>query len=98
MAQYLSAALAFARKIFAVERLPDAGPQDARRSERPSVLRLLFAAEPLPSDPPLPQRARRGVSALLFAHEPLPQNPPGPSRRRFPWLKWLLAPERIDPK
>ncbi len=98
LAQYLTSGIRFTRKIFAIERLPEAAPQVAHRGERPSIRKLLFAVEPLPRDPPLPSRARFELAKSLFAPEALPRDPPGPPRRRSHWLRWLFAPERIDQK
>ncbi len=97
LTQYLTSAVGFARKVFAVERLPEPEPQPPA-TERPSLLRRLFAVEPLPSEPASPHPARSGFVKLLLARETLPRDPPLARRRRSPWLRWLLAPEHLDDK
>jgi hypothetical protein len=90
------------RNLLARERLDEAPaavePAPARRAG-PSLLSMLFAPEPLPLDPEPPPKIRGGgLAAALFAREPLPEDPPAPPRgRRARWLRWLVAPERLDP-
>jgi hypothetical protein len=96
LTQYLTSAVGFARKIFAVERLAEPEPQAVQATQRTSLLRLLFAVEPLPCDPPPPRQARPSLAKLLLAPESLPEDPPLARRRRSQWLRWLFAPERLD--
>jgi hypothetical protein len=90
------------RNLFARERLDEAPAEvetvPARRAG-PALVSMLFAPEPLPLDPESPPRVHRGgLAAALFAREPLPEDPPAPPRgRRGRWLRWLAAPERLDP-
>ncbi len=58
----------------------------------------LLAPERLPVDPEVPPRRRRDDwLRILFELEPLRHDAPAPPRRRGRWLRWLLAPERLDP-
>ena len=70
MARFANAFLRFLRAVFGREELPQA-PALPERPARPSVLRLLFAPEPLPMDPPLAPRRRGRFFAWLFAPERL---------------------------
>ncbi|HSD20379.1 MAG TPA: hypothetical protein VLC54_10090 [Anaeromyxobacter sp.] len=59
---------------------------------------MLLAPEPLPRDPEEAPRRRRGWLRLLLAIETLERAPaPPPRPRRSRWLRWLFAPEPLDP-
>jgi len=101
MAQIWRSLFALAREIFTWERLPVDEPKGRARSERRSLLSLLFAPEPLPFDPHRPRRGSASWLRWIFFPEPIVPEPPPPGpahsrRRRASWLRWLLAPERID--
>ncbi len=84
--------LTFARESLGDERR---SATSARRAPG-RFLRLLFAAETLPIDPPAPLRRRAGSLHGLFAPESLPQDPvPPPSREAPSMLRALFAPEPL---
>lgn len=59
---------------------------------------MLFALEPLETEPERPRRPHRAGAGALFAREPLAQEPPAPrAARRAHWLRWLFSPETLDP-
>jgi hypothetical protein len=70
MARFTQAAARFLRAVFGREELPPA-PEAAPEPPRRSTLSLLFAPDPLPSDPPSPARPRGRWLAWLFAPERL---------------------------
>jgi len=93
------AALEILRLTIARERLGGELAPAPAGSHRPRrLLRLLFAIEPLPLDPPAPSRRRGSLLAALLTPEPLPRDPvaSAPSRRRSR-LAALFAPEKLDP-
>ncbi|BDG05468.1 hypothetical protein AMOR_44640 [Anaeromyxobacter oryzae] len=99
MTKKAAAILSQLRKVFALEPLP---PPPERTLAPPrttrGVARFLFAPEPLAREPERPPRARRGALRLLFAVETLPPaSGPATPRRRGRWLRWLFAPEPLDP-
>jgi hypothetical protein len=59
------------RAAFAWERLPPATAASAPARRGPGLLRMLFAIEPLPLDPPLEPRARGRWLRWLLTPEPL---------------------------
>jgi hypothetical protein len=96
--RFLRATIAVIRSICAREVL---GEEPATLATHPTgagrrLLRLLFAIEPLPLDPPAPPRRRRALLRTLFAPERLPLDPVPASPRRRSRLAALLAPERLD--
>jgi hypothetical protein len=93
-----TAILSLMRNVFARETLPP--PEGVAAPRRTGGLaRLLFRAERLELTPEPPPRPGRGLLRLLFAVEPLPAAPAAaaPPRRRGRWLRWLFAPEPLDP-
>jgi hypothetical protein len=85
------------RLTFARESLGPASASE-RRAPRPAgrFLRVLFAVEPLPMDPPAPAR-RAGLSLRAFlAPEPLPEDPVPPAARHRSRLAAFFAPEKLD--
>ena len=75
----------FLKMLLERESLPEAPPPQPRvRPHRPSVGALLFRAEPLPTDEPLPPKpAKYHVGRALFGHDELsvePEPPPAPKR------------------
>lgn len=77
------------------ETLPEPPPDPDPSSRRPSILRSLFASEPLPEAPPGPVRPRTSMRALLFRREELSFETPR-TRASHDWLAILFAPERLD--
>lgn len=86
------------RGVFEWEVLPPA-PERAPCPPRRGLLSLLFSPELLPFErAPVPVRGH-GLLALLFALERLPRDPERPpARARARWLRWLFAPESMDPQ
>jgi hypothetical protein len=84
------------RVTFAREPLGEAPRSQAAAPARRRALRMLFAVEPLPLDPPAPPRPRRASLWSLLAPEPLPRDPVPPATRRRGRLAALFAPERLD--
>jgi hypothetical protein len=87
------------RSALAFERLPPPPTAAEGAPRRGGLVRSLFAPEALPSAPvhdPPPARRRR-LSSALFGAETLGTAPPRPRARSSPWLRWLLAVERLDP-
>jgi hypothetical protein len=85
------------RLTFARESLGDEAGSPTRKPRAPGrFLRLLFAIEPLPMDPPAASRRRATPLGGLFASEALPQDPAPPSRNKPRGLfHALFAPERL---
>jgi len=86
------------RLTFARESLREEAGSAPRQPRAPGrFLRLLFAIEPLPMDPPAPASRRSGLLSGVFAPEALPQDPLPPERRPgAPGLfRALFAPERL---
>ncbi len=75
--------------------LPPPPPEPAAPPRR-SLLRAVFAPEPLPEAPPPPPRDRPSFLAVLFAREALPFDPEPPRRPRH-WLAYMFARDRLDP-
>lgn len=96
MGRFLRAFIEILRLTFKREHL-DAAPPRPRRTGSAGVLRMLFAPEALPFDPPLVKRPRRGVARMLLAPEQLPFDPPASRQRRARWPRWLFAREPLDP-
>jgi len=98
-AQVLRIAREVLRNLFARERLGVTAADVPAAPRRTSLLKLLFAIEPLPLDPePAPGRPRTGILRALLAPEALaeaPLEPPRPGRHA--WLRWLFRPESLDP-
>lgn len=92
------AALEILRLTVARETLGAAGASAAGgpRREPLRFLRLLFANEPLPMDPPAPPRRRHRSIVALLAPEPLPHDPAPRAPRRRSRLAALFAPEKLD--
>jgi hypothetical protein len=91
------AALEILRLTVARETLGAAGASAAGGPRRKPLrfLRLLFANEPLPMDPPAPPRRRHRSIVALLAPEPLPHDDAPPAAHRPSWLAALLAPEPL---
>jgi hypothetical protein len=70
MADWMSRTASLLRLIIARETLSPAPPAPPP-AQRPGLLALLFAPEPLPDDPPLAARPRGRWLAWLFAPERL---------------------------
>lgn len=88
----------FAAMLLRGEALPvDAEAAHPRRGA--GALRVLFAPEVLPEDPPGPPRAiRPGLLRALFVPEPIVDLPAAPGKPvRSAWLRWLFRFERLDP-
>jgi hypothetical protein len=96
MKQSVAAFLAQLRRMFARETLPAPPPEGLPRRARPRLSRLLLAAEPLSEEAPRGSPERRGLLRAVLGREPLPLDPPSAPRRRWRWLAWLFAPERLD--
>jgi hypothetical protein len=95
--QIWAATFSSLRKVFAIERLGPPAPAAAKRRGR-GFARMLLALEPLPRDATESPRRRRSWLRLLLAIEPLERAPaPPPRPRRSRWLRWLFAPEPLDP-
>jgi hypothetical protein len=93
-----TAIISLIRNVFARESLPPPPEHAPALRRRGGLARLLLAPEPLTLDPERPARARVGVLRLLLAIETLPPAPvAAPPRRRGRWLRWLFAPEPLDP-
>jgi hypothetical protein len=79
------------------EALPAPSPAGPPRPRQPSLLRRLFAPEPLPLEVAATSPAKaRSLLRLLFAPERLPEAAAAVPRRHSPWLRWLLAPEKLE--
>jgi hypothetical protein len=98
-AQALRVAREILRNLFAREQLGVTSALPPSKRPSASILKILFAAEPLPLDPePAPKPRRPGILRALIAREELPESPPGPPRpARHHLLRWLFRPESLDP-
>lgn len=64
------------------------------------LLRVTFGRERLTPPPPAPAPPRSASPSLLsalFAPEPLPPDLPPAPPRAGRWLRWLFAPESLEP-
>jgi hypothetical protein len=78
--------------------LPESHPLSNVRA-RPSLLRLVFASEKVPSEARLEASAcdpRPSLARVLFARETLPREPCPNGASHSRWFAWLFSPERID--